>query len=238
MRSVGGVGFWFVIVGFVVYSLFADGKLDLWLSRLLYDSPSQAFIWGKSEFVDLVLYRGHKWLMTALAFGVIVWGIRAVWTRRAGFGPKHLAVGILGTVCIIVAVGALKKITGIDCPWSIDEFGGDRPFIPMQEIVHLAFDGRVGQGQCFPAGHSTGGLFLLAWAAAVYDTSRLLAAWLISLGMVLGLLMGLVRMAQGAHFLSHVIWAMWLSALLAYLLWVVVLRPSVILSDTNYEVAS
>lgn len=134
MRSVGGVGFWFVIVGFVVYSLFADGKLDLWLSRLLYDSSSQAFIWGKSEFVDLVLYRGHKWLMTALAFGVIVWGIRAVWTRRAGFGPKHLAVGILGTVCIIVAVGALKKITGIDCPWSIDEFGGDRPFIPMQEI--------------------------------------------------------------------------------------------------------
>ena len=238
MRSVGRAGFWFAVSGFVIYSLFADGKLDLWLSRLLYDSSSQTFVWEKSEFVDLVLYRGHKWLMTLVAFGLILWGARAVRTHRSGFDPKHLAVGIIGTVCIIVAVGALKKITGIDCPWSINEFGGAMPFIPMQEVVRLALEGQVGQGRCFPAGHSTGGLFLLAWAAALYESSRRSSAWLIAAGLLLGLLMGLVRMAQGAHFLSHVIWSIWFSALVAYLLWVVVLRPSRIFSYKNYEVAS
>jgi len=238
MRSLGRAGFWFAVSGLVIYSLFADGKLDLWLTRQLYDGSLQAFVWGKSEFVDLVLYRGHKWLMTLVAFGLIVWGARAVWTHRRGFGPKHLAVGIIGTVFIIVAVGALKKITGIDCPWSIDEFGGAMPFIPMQEVIRLALDGQVGQGRCFPAGHSTGGLFLLAWAAALYDTSRHASAWLIASGLLLGFLMGLVRMAQGAHFLSHVIWAMWLSALLAYLFWVVLLRPNATVSDKRHEIAS
>ena len=226
MRSVGRAGLWFLVCGFLIYLLFADGKLDLWLSRLLYDPSSQAFVWGKDEFVDLVLYRGHKWLMTFVAFALVVWGTKAVWIHRRGFGPRHLAVGIIGTVCIIVTVGALKKITGIDCPWSIDEFGGAVPFIPMQEVVRLALEGQVGHGRCFPAGHSTGGFFLLAWAAALYDMSRYAAAWLIATGLLLGLLMGLVRMAQGAHFLSHVIWAMWLSALLAYLLWVALLRPT------------
>jgi membrane-associated PAP2 superfamily phosphatase len=238
MLSVGRVGFWFTVSGLVIYSLFANGKIDLWLSRLLYDASSQTFVWGKSEFVDLVLYRGHKWLMTLVAFGLVWWGARAVWAHRRGFGLKHLAVGIIGTVCIIVAVGALKKITGIDCPWSIDEFGGSMPFIPMQEVVRLAFDGQVGQGRCFPAGHSTGGLFLLAWAVAFYDTSRRASAWLIAAGMLLGLLMGLVRMTQGAHFLSHVIWAMWSSAFFAYLLWVVFLPPSGSALDKRNEITA
>lgn len=236
MHKQSRVWFWFGVSGLAIYSLFSDGKVDLWLSRLFYDASVQAFVWGKSEFVDLVLYRGHKWVMTAVAFGLIAWGIWAILNKRVGFNRRHLWVGILGTVLIIVTVGALKKLTGIDCPWSIDEFGGAMPFMPLQEVARLAFEGQVGQGRCFPAGHSTGGLFLLAWAAAFYETSRTAARWLIAAGFGLGLLMGFVRIAQGAHFLSHVVWAMWVSAVLAYLLWLAVLRPSVTVSETRDEI--
>lgn len=238
MRSAGRIGLWFLASGFFIYLLFANGKLDLWLARLLYDPTSQAFVWGTSEFVDVVLYRGYKWLMTVVVLGLIVWGIKTMRAHRSEFGPKHLAVGAIGTVCIILAVGLLKKLTGVDCPWSIDAFGGPMPFIPMQDVVRLAFNGQFGQGRCFPAGHSTSGLFLLAWAAAFWHISRFASAWLAAAGMVLGLSAGLVRMAQGAHFLSHVIWAMWFSALLAYLLWFVVLRPSAAVSDRKYEIPS
>lgn len=236
MDSIRRVSFWFFLSALGLYSLFSDGKVDLWLSRLLYDPSVPGFIWGKSEFVDLVLYRGHKFVMTGVAFGLIGWGVWAAINKRPGFGPRHLAVGVIGTVLIIVIVGALKKFTGIDCPWSIDEFGGAMPFLSLQEVIRLALEGKVGQGRCFPAGHATGGLFLLAWAAALSQASSTASKRFVIGGLALGFLMGLVRVAQGAHFLSHVIWAMWCSALIAYLLWFFVIRSDETQTTNNHEI--
>lgn len=238
MNSVQRGLFWFASTAIVTYAIFSDGKLDLLLSRLLYDPNARAFVWAKSEFVHQVLYIGHKWLMTFVAIVLMLWGMKAQRIQGSRFGREHLMVGVFGTVIIIAAVGVLKRLTGIECPWSIDEFGGEMRFISMQEVVRLAMTGQTGEGRCFPAGHSTGGLFLLAWAAAVHDMSRQASAWLVAAGVTLGLLMGLVRMAQGAHFLSHVIWATWVSGLIAYLLWAVKLRQNTNVLNSHHEISS
>jgi len=64
------------------------------------------------------------------------------------------------------------------------------------------------QGQCFPAGHASTGFALMAFYFAAYRARRhALARAALSIGVLAGLLLGISRIAQGAHFVSHVLWA-------------------------------
>ena len=86
MNSVQRGLFWFASTAIVIYAVFSDGKLDLLLSRLLYDPNARAFVWAKSEFVHQVLYIGHKWLMTFVAIVLMLWGMKA---QRSVFLQKQ-----------------------------------------------------------------------------------------------------------------------------------------------------
>ena len=46
------------------------------------------------------------------------------WRRPAGFVVLSVALGA-------GAVGLLKQITNVDCPWSLAEFGGQRPYVQL-----------------------------------------------------------------------------------------------------------
>jgi len=165
--------------------------------------------------------------MGGVALGLVCWGFRQISLKQSGYGMKHQAVGIIGTLLIIGLVDELKKISGIECPWSMVQFGGTLSFIPLQEVIEQAWIGRFGEGRCFPAGHPTGSLFLLAWSAALQELSGAVSKFLAIAGLTLGFLMGCLRILQGAHFLSHVLWSIWISTTLAYSLWWIAIRRRV-----------
>jgi membrane-associated phospholipid phosphatase len=91
----------------------------------------------------------------------------------------------------------------------IEAFGGTRVF-------QVLFDfGYAGRGKSFASGHATIGFLIMGLWFVLREARPRLARNFLLLGMVLGCLVGLTRIASGAHFASDVVWAgliFWISA--------------------------
>lgn len=74
---------------------------------------------------------------------------------------------------------------------------------------------------CFPAGHASAGFALMAFYFVGRARRQPLLAWAgLATGLVAGSLLGFGRMLQGAHFLTHTLWAglvCWAVILILYL---------------------
>lgn len=172
------------------------------LSALFFDASTQRFMAGSEGWVELIGHRVGKsavlavWLCllaAALAASVMpAWAAhRAVlWTTVAamGLGPA--------------LVTGLKDINTHACPWSLKQFGGAATY-----SAHW-FVSRAEAGRCFPGGHAAGGFSLVALAFAGRVTGgRRLERGGFCLALVVGGLFSGVRLVQGAHFMSHNLWA-------------------------------
>ncbi len=132
------------------------------------------------------------------------------WRRPLGF--VVLCV-LLGTG----AVGFLKQTTNVDCPWSLAEFGGQRPYVQLfaKRPVELPL------ARCFPGGHSSSGFALFALYFVWLGRSRRAARRALALALLVGGLFAFGQEARGAHFLSHDVWSaavLWMVCLAVYVI--------------------
>lgn len=116
-----------------------------------------------------------------------------------------------------LAVVLLKAASARHCPWSLQEYGGFARHLSLFDAAPPDFS----PGHCFPGGHAAAGFCLLAFyfAGLALGNRRLARAGLWG-GLTAGMALGLVRVAQGAHFLSHILWSAlvcWLVILALYL---------------------
>ncbi len=97
------------------------------------------------------------------------------------------------------------------CPWSLQQYGGVEHFSPLlgprAEPVEKP-------GNCWPGGHAAAGFALFALFFALRNSHPRSARAALIAALTLGSLFSLVRIAQGAHFLSHNLW----TALLCWLI--------------------
>jgi len=179
--------------------------LDLALARCFGDvsgfAAREAF-WSRD-----LLHGGLRLVWMAAWLGLAV----DAWRRQPALrGPSRrqrrqaLAAGLL----LLVVVPALKALSHSSCPWSLQDFGGgSTPW-----VSHWNWSLRDGgPGHCFPSGHTAGAM---AFAPFAWIWGR--RAWAL-LGLSAGLA-SIAQLARGAHFLSHVLWAAWICAALAYVL--------------------
>lgn len=144
--------------------------------------------------------------------------IAALWFLRVAFFPKSLlkvnsisprkaALYALFTMLLSIGlVNLLKKLTGMDCPWDLKIYGGSaEASFPLYETLHSDFS-----GHCWPSGFSGGIFSLYAWCfyLCVRDKGKRTIILAFSLITALGLLGGVMQIARGAHFPSHIIAAM------------------------------
>jgi membrane-associated PAP2 superfamily phosphatase len=112
-----------------------------------------------------------------------------------------------------LVVSVLKSLTHVDCPWDLQRYGGTRPYLSL----YAAHPGNYAYGQCFPAGHASGGYGLLGLYFFLRHYRPDWKWYGLGLAIGVGLLFGIAQQLRGAHFLSHDLWALaicWLSALL------------------------
>lgn len=83
-------------------------------------------------------------------------------------------------------------------PREIVEFGGDKPFVPAFHMGSL-------EGNSFVSGHAAMGYFLVAFALLAKDKRSRRAMYLAGLGA--GTFIGLIRVIQGGHFASDIVFA-------------------------------
>ncbi len=186
--------------------VFATGTLDIAAARWFF-RPAAIDHWPLAhEFPWLILYGAAAWITAALILAGL--GAFALSLTRRLRHWRSAATLVLLAVVIgpgLIGNAVLKDHWRHPRPRDLIELGGSMQYVPSPLIGHEG-------GASFPCGHCTVGfLFGLGWWIFRRRHPRW-AAVSLAAGLMIGALLGVGRMAAGAHFLSDVIW----SALLAY----------------------
>lgn len=191
-----------IVLALLGGALVAVPALDLAAAGLFYD-PERGF-WLKQQPLVRVVYELTPWITRAVVAGLLLFllGAISVWRSRAGWRAHRRHALYLLLVMIVgpglLVNGVFKEHWGRARPSQVVELGGTKQFtraaLPADQCA---------KNCAFVSGHASVGFFFLAFA---FVDPRRRVAWL-ALGTGLGLGIGLVRMLQGGHFLSDVVFA-------------------------------
>jgi lipid A 4'-phosphatase len=210
------------VYGFWFWLLLASFIFSVWPFTDI--AVSQFFHAGQGVFPanDLgfvkAIYLGAPWLGRALfviclctvLLAVVKPGLvsRRIWRRAAGF----VAVVVLGIGFLVHAV--LKDNMGRPRPRDVIEFSGPTAYVPVFVVSQYC------KTNCsFVSGHAAIGFSVMAFG--MFGIRRRRHFWF-AVGLLAGGLVGAVRIAQGGHFLSDVVFSLlsiWLSHLIIHKLW-------------------
>ena len=191
--------------------------LDLWAARLFF-VPGEEFPLGRVALIDFIHNKGVPALLIGgIAAALIVAAFNlARGTNWLGLRRRGLVFVLL---CAALGPGLLVNVVlkdhwGRARPAQVEAFGGTRaytpPVIPSDECDRNC---------SFVAGDPSAGFFYLSFAMLAASSAGALAA------AVLGLALGILRMAQGGHFLSDVLFSGLLMAALIRFLYLLVVEP-------------
>lgn len=189
---------------------------DLWFADRLYAIEGHAWSLNDHFITEHLIHIGGKrlsafaWLCVLLTW-VASWRLPALreWRRPL----LYLWVSVLLATALVSAV---KRGSGLDCPWDLLRYGGDRAYFGW----YSSRPAWMPAASCFPAGHASAGY---AWVALYFFFLALRPAWRwqgLAIGLVAGAVFGIAQQLRGAHFLSHDLWTLmicWSSALAFYL---------------------
>jgi membrane-associated PAP2 superfamily phosphatase len=177
---------------------------------LFYDSVHRHWVGATSWWTNELLHTGGRWAIRSLAAaGIAVW-IAASTNERLCHLRRPAAYFVISLALSIAAIGLLKTVTNVDCPWDLREFGGRYPYVSLfadrPDLLRHA--------KCFPAAHSSSGYALFALYFLVRERSRHRARLGIAVALLVGAAFGLAQQSRGAHFVSHDVWS-------AFLVWMI-----------------
>lgn len=173
--------------------------IDLWANGKFYQ-PGQGFSLAGDPFYDFIHdevgYLAWAFLLSSLLAFLIsflpVWPRIKSWRWPGAF----LLIGLLlGPGLLVNAV--FKEEWGRARPMDVQEFGGTKQFSPAWVITD-----QCARNCSFVCGDSSVGYALML----VAFVSRRPRFWL-GLGLAVGTALGIMRMGQGGHFLSDVIFS-------------------------------
>ena len=200
--------------------LVAFPQIDLAIAGLFHD-PFDGFYLRENPFVRLV-FHGVPWITRSVVVSLVLFLLAAwtIWRRREFFSRRRRAALYLLLV-MITGPGLLNTVFkdhwGRARPSQIEAFGGTKQFtraaIPADQCA---------KNCSFVSGHASVGFFFLAFA---FVWPRRRALWLVA-GTALGLGIGLVRIMQGGHFFSDVVFSGIVVYLSARVLHAILFRPA------------
>jgi lipid A 4'-phosphatase len=199
------------IAAAVLFVLAPD--LDLWAAKAFYLGDGR-FAGSRAGGLGFL-----RWFFVCLYLSCIGLAIAGIVLSRArrqrwmglGMGQWLFLAACLGTGPGLVANVLLKDQWGRARPSHVVEFGGTKSF-----SAPLTASGQCHRNCSFVSGEAAS-VFIIFYAAALVVPQLSLS--FVAIGTVGGIAAGVVRMAQGAHFLSDVIFAgvfMALTALLVH----------------------
>ena len=154
---------------------------------------------------ELPLFRGVMkglpWALIGAAVVVAVLGLAALATRGTFLGvTPNVAAYVVASLALgpgLIVNTVLKDHWGRARPVQIANFGGTAHFTPPLVLAH-----QCARNCSFPSGHAALGFWVIAFALLAPPRWRPLA---VAAALLVGALVGLMRIAQGAHFLSDVL---------------------------------
>lgn len=181
-------------------------QLDEALINPYYDPVTHQFLLKKDFLLEMFMHKGLKYLMMIIA-------LITCWLWMASFKFDHLRnhrsaliYTFIGMVIATTAVSLTKRLSPHACPWDLSLYGGDQPLLALFEPLPSG----INLGQCFPAGHASGGFALWSFYFFFRNSQPKVAITGLYAGAFFGAVMGWAQMMRGAHFMSHNLWSAWL----------------------------
>lgn len=201
-------------------------ELDLAVSGVFYDS-ARGFSGDYNPLVQS-LYRGIPLMSKATIIGLFI-ALFAYSMQRGATGQKRrIQVAYLITALIIgpglLIDVALKDYWGRARPYKVAEFGGTKTFTPATRPSDQC------ENNCsFVSGHASAGYYLvsLGFLGGVAARRR----WTL-IGLTVGTVFGLGRIAQGGHFLSDIVFSFYATWFAAWVAWMIFRRLGWLQDDT------
>jgi lipid A 4'-phosphatase len=192
-------------------------RLDVWVAAWFYRG---GFVLA-DEMVSRFLFRLVYWVTDALAILLPLALLIILWRKRPLCGLDRTgAIFLIVSLAVgpgLIVNSALKDHWGRARPGQIVEFGGSRQFTPALEPSDQC------ERNCsFPAGHPAIGFYFVSFALLIPAARP--RRWVFVAAILAGALIGLMRMAQGAHFLSDVVFSGLIVIGSSWLLYQLILR--------------
>ncbi len=211
------VGISGLVLSMAVFAIWPG--LDVWVTQVFYDPSSHSFPANQSPWVH-ALYVATPWLTrTCFVAACVVFFCLKMPSKRHALGWQRRVLAWL--LMAIVGLGGvvdwgLKDNVGRPRPEQLDIFGSTKPFVPA---FTLSTHCDVNCG--FVSGHAAAGFSVMAWG--MWSTWSRRKRWLVA-ATLSGFVIGAVRIVQGGHFLSDVVfagWAVWLTYMAIRQAWLV-----------------
>lgn len=190
--------------GVALALVFHFSRLDLWLADPWFGRGNPAWAFRNAWWAKTLI---HSWFKGVL----ILAALATLWTawrhRKAGDARRWRLVGT-AVIVVPLVVSLWKHFSSMHCPWDIARYGGTAPYLDLFASVPAPL---VGVGRCFPAGFVSTGGWMLAFALLRFPEDRRFSRQAALGAVALCLFLGSVQQMRGAHFLSHVLWTLWLS---------------------------
>lgn len=182
--------------------------VDLMLADRQFDFSSHQFPLKHAFFYETVMHTYAKHLLTAVWLGLLFLACapEKILHYRLSAATRHQLRWIVFLALLnAVVVSCLKHQMPHACPWDITRYGGDLAWVPT-----FSYHPTAEAGHCFPAGHTTSGVWLSALCLLWLPQAPRKALWVAIAGLSVGFLLGWAQQMRGAHFLSHTLTSLWL----------------------------
>lgn len=138
--------------------------------------------------------------MGILSLGLLVYSIRSLHLSR------HRRLFLFYAASLLLGPGLLvntvfKENFGRPRPSNTVDYGGEYLFHPVGQ------PGIPPKGNSFPTGHGSMGYYLMSPFFVLLARRRRLACGFLALGLLAGTAIGFVRILQGDHWVSDILWA-------------------------------
>lgn len=185
-------------------------NLDILLADAMFDPVTRSFPWKYSWLADKF---AHGWLKMALVvLGCLVvivtaWDVVRPIARWSHAFRIRMRVLACSAMLVPLVIGTLKRFSPMHCPWDVDRYGGTAPYFKLFDVLPMG----VAPGHCFPAGHVSSALWLVAIAVFWLPYRPRIAGMAAGAMLLFGFALGWLQQLRGAHFLSHTLWSMWIA---------------------------
>jgi len=193
-----------VVVGVAAYGI-QYGGFDLVPNHWYFDAAAQRFPLAEGGFIDDF---GRYWIWLVPFGGALLVGFRTFWYWPVATSLER-KLGVRLALLLFTGpwfIRIVKHLTAMPRPMLLTEFGGPEP-LPTSFWAEVFAQG----GGALPSAHASAGFVLLGLGWVRYVRQKKFDArvgWAWALAVVLGLIFGWLRIIQGMHSLSQVVWSL------------------------------
>jgi membrane-associated PAP2 superfamily phosphatase len=208
-----GIALLGIALGLALLAQFSN--LDLALADRSFDGALHQFPWRDSWFADGFMHRWVKAPLIVLGTLIVLAAIVQAALKKPQLGELdrwRLRLSAALVIIVPLVISLLKRQSASHCPWSLERYGGHAVYLRLFDAVPAGLE----PGGCLPAGHASSALWLAALCLWWLPQQPRKAAAVFAAGLAAGLALGWVQQLRGAHFLSHTLWSLWITAALVW----------------------